>query len=69
MVVNLPYPVEPQSLQVLGADSIYDQVSNAIYSTVTGVVTWSGTTSTGIGAIAGGNVVAIYGSQVIALPD
>jgi hypothetical protein len=65
---DLPIPVEMMSLQVAGTGSIYDPGSNAIYSTTTGAATWTGSPATGVGAVAGSNVVAVYGTQAIAVP-
>jgi hypothetical protein len=47
--------------------SIYDPDSNAIYSATTGLPTWTGSKVDGIGAVAGSYVVAVYGSQAIAV--
>lgn len=63
-----PLP-ELQSLQVVSADSVYDPTSNSIYSTTTGMVTWtSESPSTGMGAVAGSNVIFASGSQVVIQP-
>lgn len=63
-----PLP-ELQSLQIVSADSVYDPGSNAIYSTTTGMATWtSASPSTGVGAVAGSNVVFASGSQVLVQP-
>jgi hypothetical protein len=60
-----PLP-ELQSLQIVNAGSVYDPGSNAIYSTTTGTATWtSGSPSTGVGAVAGSDVVFASGSQVL----
>ncbi|HEY7889919.1 MAG TPA: hypothetical protein VIC29_16985 [Steroidobacteraceae bacterium] len=67
-VTDLPIPVELKALQVVSTGSIYDPGSNAIYSTTTGAATWTGSRSTGVGAVAGANVVAVYGTQAIAVP-
>jgi hypothetical protein len=63
-----PLP-ELQSLQIVSTDSVYDPGSNAIYSTTTGLATWtSANPSTGVGAVAGSNVVFASGSNVVAQP-
>jgi hypothetical protein len=63
-----PLP-ELQSLQILSADSVYAPGSNAVYSTTTGMATWtSASPSTGVGAVAGSNVVFASGSQVVVQP-
>jgi hypothetical protein len=63
--LSLPLP-EPQSLQVVSSDSAYDPRANAIYSTTTGQVMWtSASPSTGVGAVAGSNVVFASASQVV----
>lgn len=67
-VTDLPIPVELRSLQVVGTGGVYDPSSNAIYSTMTGAATWTGSPSTRVGAVAGANVVAVYGTQAIAVP-
>jgi len=67
-IADLSLPVEMQALQVVSTSSIYDSGANAIYSTTSGIATWTGSQSAGIGAVAGSNVVAVYGSQVIAVP-
>ena len=60
---------ELQSLQIVSADSVYDPGSNAIYSTTTGIAAWiSASPSTGVGAVAGSNVVFASGSQVVVQP-
>jgi len=60
-----PLP-ELQSLQIVSAGSVYDPVSNVMYSTTTGMATWTGASpSTGVGAVAGSNVVFASGSQVL----
>jgi Putative Ig domain len=67
-LVDLPLP-ELQSLQIVSADSVYDPGSNAIYSTTTGLATWtSASPPTGVGALAGSNVVFGSGSQVLVQP-
>jgi hypothetical protein len=63
-----PLP-ELQSLQIVTADSVYDPGSNAIYSTTSGMATWtSASPSTGVGALAGSNIVFASGSQVLVQP-
>jgi hypothetical protein len=63
-----PLP-ELKSLQIVSADSVYDQSSNAVYSITTGLPKWtSASSSTGVGAVAGSNVVFASGSQVLVEP-
>jgi hypothetical protein len=67
--LSAPSLPELQSLQVVSADSVYDPGSNAIYSTTTGMATWtSPSPSTEVGAIAGSSVVFASGSQVVVQP-
>jgi hypothetical protein len=67
-VAARPLP-ELQSLQIVSADSVYDPGSNKIYSTTTGLATWtSASPSTGVGAVAGSNVVFASGTNVVAQP-
>lgn len=68
LLTTLPLP-EIRSLQPVGGDAIYDPGSNTIYSTVTGSGVWSGGgTASGVGAVAGPNVVYLSGSQVLVEP-
>jgi putative Ig domain-containing protein len=74
LVANVPLP-QLVSLQVVEANSIYDQNTNKIYSTVTGKATFSSTSPTqgygsvaGVGAVAGTNVVFASGSQILVQP-
>jgi Putative Ig domain len=63
-----PLP-ELQSLQVVNTDTVYNMASNAIYSTTTGIATWtSASPATGVGAVAGPNVVFASGNQVLVQP-
>jgi len=67
--LGVPPLPELQSLQIVSADSVYDRVSNSIYSTTTGMATWTtDSPSTGVGAVAGSNVVFVSGSQVLVQP-
>jgi hypothetical protein len=63
-----PLP-ELKSFQVVSADSVYDPNSNAVYSITTGLPTWtSASPSTGVGAVAGSNIVFASGNQVLVEP-
>jgi hypothetical protein len=63
-----PLP-ELKSLQIVSADSVYDQSSNAVYSITTGLPTWtSASPSTGVGAVAGSNIVFASGNEVLFEP-
>ena len=67
--LGAPMLPEMQSLQIVSADSVYDPASNSIYSTTTGIATWTTQSpSSGVGAVAGSNVVFASGSQVLVQP-
>jgi hypothetical protein len=69
--VELSQPPLPELpfVQVLGADSVYSQDRNSIYTVSSGAATWlSPTASRGIGAVAGANVVFASGHSVLSLP-
>jgi len=65
-----PLSVDLGRVQALTADSVYDPGTNSIYSLTTGSVTWRSTNqSTGVGAVAGSNVVFATGSVVVMQPN
>jgi hypothetical protein len=68
-VPPLPETGTSDPIQMVDANSIYDDGTNKIYSIITGTVTWSSASSSrGRGAIAGSRVVFASGAQVVAQP-
>ena len=61
-------PAVTGPIQVVTADSIYDQPTNAIYSLTTGAKTWSGAANTSGGVVAGSRVAYVVGNQLVTEP-
>jgi hypothetical protein len=68
-VVSSPPLPELDSFQTATSDSIYDPISNSVYSLTTGLPTWTGTWPTSkIGAVVGSNIVYETGHSVVVEP-
>jgi hypothetical protein len=78
-LANSPFPELPRpgvnndahAFDIVSADSVYDPSSNAVYSTVSGMATWTsdgGIEVGGIGAIAGANVVFASDNRLLSQP-
>jgi hypothetical protein len=62
----------PGSIQTVTSDTVYDPKSNSIYSLTTGQAVWTGSlpgaAGSGVGAVAGPNIVYESGNLVVAEP-
>jgi hypothetical protein len=59
---------EGGTIQVIGADSVFNPGTNAIYSLATGMLEWEATGPRFGGAVAGTSIVFASGTQVVAQP-
>jgi hypothetical protein len=59
---------ESGTIQVTGADSVFNPGTNAIYSLATGMLEWEATGARFGGAVAGTSIVFASGTQVVAQP-